>query len=180
MKEITANAPGDVKVWELASSRRGAGRHRAAPRKQSFAQQGGRWEEGHATPQDGIYSPSANQAALPGAPGWAGSRQRHNDQIQAHSKCSCSMQEPGRLSLGRTEIYEALMASKTSLGTQQQHAGVFNLAWSTELGACADFQQHKRQPWAPCHRLLLPTHSSHAPSPRSSRRGCTARRAGFH
>lgn len=35
------------------------------------------------------------------------------------------------------------MASKTSLGTQQHQAGVLNLAWSAELGACADFQQHK-------------------------------------
>lgn len=41
-KEITANAPGGVKVWEQASSRRGAGRHRAAPDKQSEEEADGR------------------------------------------------------------------------------------------------------------------------------------------
>lgn len=54
------------------------------------------------------------------------------------------LQEPDRLSLGRTDIYKALRASKTFLGSQQHQAGVLNLARSTELGACADFQQHKR------------------------------------
>ena len=70
VKEITANVPGAAKVWEWA----GSGRHRAVASKQSFAQQGGRWEEGRATPRDGIYSPPTNQAALPWAPGRAGSR----------------------------------------------------------------------------------------------------------
>lgn len=179
-KEITANAPGGVKVLESASNGRGARRHRAAPGKQSFAQRGGRWEESRATPQDGIYSPPANQAALSWAPGWAGSRQRHNDQTQAHSKSSSSTQ-----AFIRQDRYLRSLNGKQDFPGHAAASGRgFEPCLEHRAGCLCRFPVAQEMttgtlpPPAAAHPQLPA--SCPAASPRSPRKGCTAWRAGFH